>query len=154
MTFHACNKQHAQIGLRVCWLCKIVLLWIITLLNMSLYYIVRCCTTLKEMTQDIMLHCEKLHYTARCYVPTLISCSPKLPLVFLELYGNTNVLLFSFSNLCLKSVCFIAFRPFRLTCAIARVSTHTKSHIRPEKVLFIEYSSFNPSFMFTSAVFE
>ena len=51
--------------------------------------------TLKEMTQDIMLHCEKLRYTSRCYVPTLISRSPKLPLVFLELYGNTgNVLYF------------------------------------------------------------
>ena len=79
--------------MRTVW--KIVLLWIIMLLNMSLYYIVRCCTTLKEMTQDIMLHCEKLRYTSRCYVPTLISRSPKLPLVFLELYGNTgNVLYF------------------------------------------------------------
>ena len=31
--------------------------------------------------------------------------------------------------------------------------THEKSY-SAEKVLFIEYSSFNPSFMFTSAIFE
>ena len=42
-------------------------------------------------------------------------------------------------------------RPFRLTRAICR--THEKSY-SAEKVLFIEYSSFNPSFMFTSAIFE
>ena len=54
-------------------------------------------------------------------------------------------------------------RPFRLTRAIARARanlsaraicrTHEKSY-SAEKVLFIEYSSFNPSFMFTSAIFE
>ena len=50
-----------------------IVLRVVTLLNKSLYYIVRCCTTLKEITQDIMPHCEMLRYTARCYVPTLIT---------------------------------------------------------------------------------
>ena len=59
----------------------------------------------------------------------------------------------------------IDYRPFRLTRAIAHISTcanlsaraicrtHEKSY-SAEKVLFIEYCSFNPSFMFTSAIFE
>ena len=59
------------------------------------------------------------------------------------------------------------YRPFRLTRAIARAQVSTRANLSAravcrtheksysaEKVLFIEYSSFNPSFMFTSAIFE
>ena len=59
------------------------------------------------------------------------------------------------------------YRPFRLTRAIARVRVSTRANLSAraicrtheksysaEKVLFIEYSSFNLSFMFTSAIFE
>ena len=59
----------------------------------------------------------------------------------------------------------IVHRPFHLTCAIAHVSTHAnvsaiaicRTHEKSysaEKVLLIEYSSFNPSLMFTSTIFE
>ena len=59
------------------------------------------------------------------------------------------------------------FRPFRLTSVIARAHVSTRANLSAhaicrtheksysaEKVLFIEYSSFNPLFMFTSAIFE
>ena len=61
----------------------------------------------------------------------------------------------------------IDFRPFRLTCVIARacistranlsaraIVTRVKSHIQPKRSCSIEYSSFNPLFIFTSAIFE
>ena len=40
--------------MRTVW--KIVLLWIITLLNMSLYYIVSCCTTVLYLKRDDTRH--------------------------------------------------------------------------------------------------
>ena len=58
-------------------------------------------------------------------------------------------------------------RPFRLTRAIARARVSTRANLSAraicrtheklysaEKILFIEYSSFNPSFMFTSDIFK
>ena len=39
-------------------------------------------------------------------------------------------------------------------CDRTRTCQHTRKSYSAEKVLFIEYSSFNPSFMFTSAIFE
>ena len=51
-----------------------------------------------------------------------------------------------------KTAHFRVFRPFRLMRAIARA--RVKSHIQLKRSCSIGYSSFNPSFLFTSAIFE